>query len=136
MLKRLAYSFLESIYEPNVFQKYVLGSPTPVPDWAQCVVQGLVGQSTVVSSSLSTPSGVIRVDDVIWLRDTTRLAKFKLAVGVGAGTPDRRFFVVAQCFKLSETGVWSAVLGDTVFVDVSFVVGVCCYLILGDKIFV
>jgi hypothetical protein len=136
MLTRLAYTFFDSIKEDCIFQQYKIGKHIRMPESVQAVVHELVGPHTVASESLKVPCGTVHVGDVVWLKEPTRLARARLAVRVCDSTPNYRYLIVAELFRLTAGGAWSASTAQTAVFEAGSVTGLCCHLIVGDKIFV
>jgi hypothetical protein len=113
---RLLYKFMDAILKPSTFEAMFLGAPLKhVPPWAGELVSSL-GEDAV---------------DVVWLRNPTKLARVKLFASRGG-----RFFAVVERFKTTMAGAWCATVDDIVVANVIDIKSVCCYAVIGDKIFV
>lgn len=84
-----------------------------------------------VSSQMTTHCGQVKVGDVVWLRNPTKLARVKLLCASGG-----QVFAAVERFKTTAAGAWCATVDDIVVAKAVDIKSVCCYAILGDKIFV
>lgn len=121
---------MDAILKPSTFEAMFLGAPLKhVPPWAGELVSSL-GEDAV-SSQMTTYCGQVKAGDVIWLRNPTKLARVKLFASRGG-----RFFAVVERFKTTMAGAWCATVDDIVVANVIDIKSVCCYAVIGDKIFV
>jgi len=135
VLVRVTYDFFNDVADGTCFRKYIIGNPVKMPAWAQAITSTIVGDA-IVSESLSTPCGIVKVGDVVWLTSPCRLATVKLAVRFGGTSKSHRFILIVECFALLPCGAWSNRTSVPDIVEASFVATTCCALILDGRVYV
>ncbi len=135
-MTRLTYSFLGRLRDAEVFEPFYIGTPITLPQWAVGVTDSIIDGTAVVAKSLHTPCGLVTIDDVVWLRAPTRLAKVRLAVRVGTSICNHRYYVIVDIYNVTDAGVWTCDVKEVLVCNAAQISNLCCHLVVGDRIFV
>jgi hypothetical protein len=121
---------MDAILQPSTFEAMYLGAPSKhVPEWAAGLVNPL--GDVAVSLQMTTCCGQVKAGDVVWLRNPTKLARVKLFASRGGC-----FFVVVERLTTTMGCAWCATIDDIAVASAMDIQSVCCYAIIGEKIFV
>jgi len=137
MLVRLTHSFFLDMADQSTFKRCKLGPQVKLPDWSREMVRQIGGVSAEVSHEIRIRDcGTLKVGDVVWLANPVRLAKLKLAVHDEPMLGHERFCVIVDVFNKHTSGVWASTVAGTIAVSPDDVTTLCCYIVVGDNIFV
>ena len=137
MLVRMVYDLFASMSDHSTFCQFVLGPPTKLDDRAAGLVSRVAGQQVVVSNEMKVRGcSLLKVGDVVWLTNPVKLAKIRLAVQTSTSAEEHRFLLVVDLFRQHQSGAWMPTIDATEIVDAAAVSTTCCYVSIGDRMFV